>query len=94
MLGQRAVLSNQYRIKSNTESGYGRFDIALIPNQKTNPGFLFELKYAKNAGEDLEALSQIDEKRYDTDLTALGVKTIVKIGIAFSGKNAVVKHAE
>ena len=39
-----------------------------------------------------KALSQIDEKRYDTDITALGVEKIIKIGIAFSGKNAVVKR--
>ena len=97
MLGLCAVLSNQYRIKSNYESGYGRFDIALIPNRKENPGFIFELKYARSTGEDLDtlaekALSQIDEKRYDTDMTALGVEKIIKIGIAFRGKNAVVKR--
>lgn len=97
MLGLCAVLSNQYRIKSNYESGYGRFDIALIPNRKENPGFIFELKYARSTREDLDtlaekALSQIDEKRYDTDMTVLGVDNIIKIGIAFSGKKAVVKR--
>lgn len=97
MLGLCAVLSNQYRIKSNYESGYGRFDIALIPNRKENPGFIFELKYARSTGEDLntlaeKALAQIGEKRYDTDMTALGVDKIIKIGIAFSGKKAVVKR--
>ena len=97
MLGLCAVLSNQYRIKSNYESGYGRFDIALIPNRKTDPGFIFELKYAKNMGEDLgalaeKALSQINDKQYDTDMVSLGVRKIIKIGIAFSGKKAVVKR--
>ena len=97
MLGLCAVLSNQYRIKSNYESGYGRFDIALIPSRKENPGFIFELKYARSTGEDLntlaeKALAQIGEKRYDTDMTSLGVDKIIKIGIAFSGKKAVVKR--
>lgn len=98
MLGLCAVLSSQYRIKSNYESGLGRFDIALIPNRKGNPGFIFELKHAKTASEDLNALAdkaleQIEEKRYDTDMKALGIEKIFKIGVAFSGKKAVVKRA-
>ena len=41
-----------------------------------------------------KALLQIDEKRYDSDMTALGVEKIIKIGIAFSGKKAVVKRTK
>lgn len=98
MLGLYAVLSNQYRIKSNSESGYGRFDISLIPDKHTNPGFIFEFKHAKTDSEDLgaladEALTQIDEKKYDTEMKTLGVANIIKIGIAFRGKKAVVKQS-
>ena len=98
MLGLCAVLSNRYRIRSNTESGYGRFDIALIPTDLSNPGFLFELKYAGKDSDDLDALAgkallQIGEKNYATDLIDRGVSRITKIGIAFRGKKASVKQA-
>ncbi len=97
MLGLCAVLSSRYRIRSNAESGYGRFDIALIPLSKSDPGFIFEFKYAKKNNDDLDALAnkalaQIVEKKYETELNAQGVSKITKIGIAFSGKKAVVKQ--
>jgi hypothetical protein len=97
MLGLCAILSSRYRIKSNIESGYGRFDIALIPITKSDPGFIFELKYAGKNSDDLDALaskalSQIDEKKYETELKAQGASKIIKIGMAFRGKKAVVKR--
>ena len=98
MLGLCAVLSNRYRIKSNIESGYGRFDIALIPTDLSDPGFIFELKYAGKDSDDLDALAdkallQIEEKNYAADLIDRGVSWITKIGIAFRGKKASVKQA-
>lgn len=98
MLGLCAVMSNRYQVKSNRESGLGRFDIALIPNIKTLPGFIFEFKYTKDQKADLYALAenairQIEEKKYDTELLSIGVTNIRKIGIAFRGKSAVVKKA-
>ena len=97
MLGLCAVLSNRYRVKSNIESGYGRFDIALIPFEKNDPGFIFEFKYAGRESDDVEtlasrALSQIEEKKYAADLIAVGVSDIRMIGIAFRGKKASVKE--
>ncbi len=99
MLGLCAVLSNRYRIKSNVESGYGRFDIALFPINKSDPGFIFEFKYTGRDSEDLEtladkALSQIVEKNYAADLIDCGVSHVTKIGIAFKGKKAVVKSSD
>lgn len=98
MLGLCAILSNQYQIKSNRESGLGRFDIQLIPLAKEIPGFIFEFKYTKDTHIDLDSLAdlaikQIEEKKYDTELLDAKVQSIVKIGIAFCGKNAVVKRA-
>lgn len=98
MLGLCAILSNQYQIKSNRESGLGRFDIQLIPLAKETPGFIFEFKYTKDPHIDLEsladsALKQIEEKKYDTELLDAQVHSIVKIGIAFCGKKAVVKRS-
>lgn len=96
MLGLCAVLSNRYQIRSNRESGLGRFDIMLIPRQKSLPGFIYEFKFSKDEKEDLnllakEALKQIADKKYDTELLDCGIRDIVKIGIAFRGKHAVVK---
>lgn len=98
MLGLCAILSNQYQIKSNRESGLGRFDIQLIPLTKEIPGFIFEFKYTKDPHIDLESLAdftlkQIEEKKYDTELLDAQVHSIVKIGIAFCGKKAVVKRS-
>lgn len=97
MLGLCAVLGNRYRVRSNRESGFGRFDIQLTPLVAGIPGFLFEFKHTNDEHVDLEtladsALRQIDEKRYDTELRSAGVNSIIKIGIAFRGKNAVVKQ--
>lgn len=96
MLGLCAVLSNRYQVCSNRESGLGRFDIMLIPKMKAMPGFIYEFKYTKDEKIDLneladEALMQIEEKRYEIELVTREVHEIVKIGIAFRGKNAVVK---
>ncbi len=96
MLGLCAVLSNRYQVRSNRESGLGRFDIMLIPRTKSMPGFIYEFKHTNDKNADLntladEALKQINEKKYDTELSELGISDIIKIGIAFCGKNAVVK---
>lgn len=97
MLGLCAVLGNRYRIRSNREAGLGRFDIQLSPLVSGIPGFLFEFKHTKDERVNLavltdSALQQINEKKYDTGLRNAGVNSIIKIGIAFRGKNAVVKR--
>lgn len=96
MLGLCAVLGNRYQVRSNRESGLGRFDIQLTPQVNGLPGFLFEFKHTNDAHADLDtladaALRQMDDKKYDTELHSLGVHSIVKIGIASRGKKAVVK---
>ena len=96
MLGLCAVLGRRYQIRSNRESGLGRFDIQLMPVAKNMPGFLFEFKHTKNTEENLDelaatALQQIEEKKYDTELRNAGIHPIIKIGIAFCGKKAAVK---
>ena len=47
MLGLIALMDNQYRIKSNRESGDGRYDIAMFPREKRYPGIIMELKWKK-----------------------------------------------
>ena len=97
MLGLCAVLGSQYKVRSNRESGLGRFDVELLPMMKEMPGFIFEFKHTKDINVDLDslansALRQIDNMKYDTELKDFGVKNIVKIGIAFRQKSAVVKR--
>lgn len=97
MLGLCAILNGYYYIKSNRESGLGRFDILLAPKERNKSGFIFEFKYTKDDKEDLKqlaskALKQINDNKYDTELKAYGVSSIIKIAIAFRGKNAEVKR--
>lgn len=97
MLGLCAILGNRYKIRSNRESGLGRFDIQLMPLTKGMPGFTFEFKHTKDEHTDLSALAdsalqQIEAKKYDTELRDNGVNSIISIGIAFRGKSAVVRR--
>ena len=97
MLGLCAILGNRYKIRSNRESGLGRFDIQLMPLTKGMPGFIFEFKHTKDEHIDLStlansALQQIEAKKYDTELRDNGVTSIIRIGIAFRGKSAVVRR--
>lgn len=97
MLGLCAILGNRYKIRSNRESGLGRFDIQLMPLTKGMPGFIFEFKHTKDEHTDLSALAdsalqQIEAKKYDTELHDNGVNSIIRIGIAFRGKSAVVRR--
>lgn len=97
MLGLCAVLGSQFKVRSNRESGLGRFDIELLPMVKGIPGFIFEFKHTKDINVDLDslansALKQIEDMKHDTELNDFGVEDIVKIGIAFRQKSAVVKR--
>lgn len=96
VLGICALFGNTY-VTSNRESGEGRYDIQLAPKSQEYPGVIIELKAGKQC-EDIElkrlaveALKQINEKKYDTELRAKGVRTIYKYGVAFSGKRVEVE---
>lgn len=97
ILGLISMMDNQYKIKSNRESGKGRFDIGLIPRDDKYPGMIMELKWKKNLDDDEltlladEALCQIHSMEYDSEMKSEGVKKILKFGIAFSGKGVCVK---
>lgn len=94
VLGLIALMDNQYTIKSNRESGNGRYDICLFPKEKRHPGIIMELEWKNGLDENMlnklsvEALSQINDKSYDTEMRELGIDNIMKLGIAFSGKKA------
>lgn len=97
VLGLIALMDNQYKIKSNRESGNGRYDISMIPREVKYPGIIMELKWKKDLrAEELsgladEALAQIDDMRYDAEMKEDGINSILKFGIAFSGKKVCVK---
>ena len=92
VLGLIAMMDNQYKIKSNRESGDGRYDISMFPRDAKYPGIIMELKSEKDLNDKAleslaaEALQQIDDKRYDSEMKEEGVTSILKLGIAFSGK--------
>ena len=92
MLGLCALLGGSF-VSCNRESGDGRYDIQLKPTNKNLPGILIELKAAKECSDTQlkklseKALQQIIDKKYDTELSAAGIQTIYKYGVAFCGKN-------
>ena len=90
MKGLVGFLMGKYEIISNDESGYGRYDLAMIPIKSNEKAYLMEFKISKTKKGMEEraqkALKQIDEKKYDTKLKARGIKNILKIGVAFYGK--------
>ena len=99
MVGLVASLSSRYYIRSNRESGEGRFDLMLEPKEKALPGIVMEFKAASGSDKtDLTeladvALEQIDDQNYVQEMKDRGVRSIIKYGIAFSGKRVGIKTA-
>lgn len=84
---------DQYKVKSNRESGLGRFDIMLEPNRGNLPGIIIEVKYLKNAdSQELmrsaeSAVEQIIDMQYAEELREKGVKEILGYGVSFCSKH-------
>ena len=101
VLGLIVELRDSYEIRSNRESGFGRYDIMMIPREKQNantPAIVLEFKvYNANKESSLEdtvksALQQIEMKQYDVELMDIGVKPdcIRHYGFAFKGKHVLI----
>ncbi|EDN69806.1 protein containing DUF1703 [Beggiatoa sp. PS] len=92
VLGLLTHLMDRYVIRSNRESGYGRYDVLMIPHQKAEPGFIFEFKKVNRPKEKNEveamksALDQIKDKQYATELRDLGIENIWGIGVVVEKK--------
>lgn len=99
VLGLCAMLDGRYQVRSNRESGEGRYDIQLMPKDKHLPGVLIELKAQKDTTPQTlralaeTALTQIHQRQYDTEMTTSGIQTIFRYGIAFDGKNVEIATA-
>ena len=85
LLGITLGLKGRYIVKSNRESGFGRYDIALYPSDPdADPGVVIEVKMNKETATD--ALVQVQDKEYATDLRQHGCSTVRLYGIHFDGK--------
>ncbi len=97
-IGLLVWLRGTHEVKSNRESGYGRYDVMLIPKDVQGVGYVIEFKKVDTAGKESpeqaleKALQQIDEKGYTTELHQRGIRRIKKLAVAFRGKEVWVKE--
>ena len=101
VLGLIVDKSEDYMVKSNRESGYGRYDVVMEPKDPRNVAVIMEFKVfdsedeAELAETAANALKQIEEKKYDADLLQRGIpaENILKYGFAFEGEKCLIKKA-
>jgi hypothetical protein len=92
VLGMLVSLADTYEVKSNKESGYGRYDVMIIPRDISRKGIIIEFKKINEFLEDTieeatkEALEQIEDKKYEAELLNRGIKNIIKLAIVFKNK--------
>ncbi|MBS0621813.1 MAG: AAA family ATPase [Verrucomicrobia bacterium] len=98
VLGMLVGLKGSYEVKSNRESGLGRYDVMLFPKNPQDLGIIMEFKkVGRFENIDLQtaldsALRQIKEKQYALELQERGVKRILSLAFAFEGKQVLIKH--
>lgn len=96
VLGILVMLSDTHIVKSNRESGYGRYDIMIIPRNNKNLGIVIEFKKVlTDEKETLEiaaqkALAQIKRENYAQELRSFNVEKITALGIAFERRKILV----
>ena len=98
VLGLIVELSDSYEVKSNRESGFGRYDVMIIPQDKSSVAMVLEFKvHEPDEEKTLEetvasSLAQIEEKKYDAELINRGVdkENIHHYGFAFRNKEVLI----
>lgn len=99
VLGMVIDLADRYKVCSNRESGYGRYDVLLKPLDKREKAFIFEFKVLDPDENELtledtlaNAHAQIEEKQYAAELAAEGFAPaqLRKYGFAFQGKKCLI----
>jgi hypothetical protein len=97
VLGLLVGLNATHEVKSNRESGLGRYDVCVIPNDRSKPGTIIEFKaFNPEQNKDLEeaandALAQIEKNQYETELRSRGIQKIIKLAIVFQGKRVLIE---
>ena len=96
ILGMSLYLEGEYIVKSNIESGLGRYDVSIEPKNKNKRGYILEFKATDNVDKleeiSKEALKQIEEGKYSSSLKQTDTKEILHLGIAFCGKEIKVSY--
>ena len=96
ILGMSLYLEGEYIVKSNIESGLGRYDVSIEPKNKDKRGYILEFKATDNIDKleeiSKEALKQIEEAKYSSSLKQTDTKEILHLGIAFCGKQIKVSY--
>jgi hypothetical protein len=89
VLGMLVTLEKTYRVTSNRQSGYGRYDIMLVPYDTSQVGIIIEFKRVDDESEfeqaAQEALAQIKHKNYALELETAGIKKIISYAMIFAG---------
>jgi hypothetical protein len=99
IVGLLVGLGPAYEVRSNRESGYGRYDVMVLPRDAGRPGVVLELKTVDtDAGETpsealASALTQIRARDYATELRERGASPILELAAVFDGKRAWVAGA-
>ena len=106
IVGLLVTLRDDYILTANRIAGYGIYDIQLKPRDKSLQAFVIEIKKIEDAKKDAlesdaplvagvrEALKQIEDNKYYTELVAEGYPIIRKLGLAFRGQKCLIGDAQ
>ncbi len=88
--------SSSYEVNSNKESGYGRYDISIVPKDLSKKAIIMEfktirVKETKDTALD-SAIKQLVEKKYETEILKRGIKDILRFGVVFDGKRVWIRE--
>jgi hypothetical protein len=98
LLGMLISLKARYEVYSEKESGYGRFDVSVIPKDRSKQAIIMELKSIDTFNNETKdqtldsALKQIEDRQYEAALRHQGCTNIMKVAVTFDGKRVWAKR--